>query len=229
MMADTIILAGGKGTRLQSVVRDVPKPMAPVAGRPFLFHVLDRLAACAPPRVVLSVGYKADTIVTAVGESYGAIPVVYAVESEPLGTGGAICLAAESAKTETVLVLNGDTFAEIDLPAFLEAHREAGRPLSLALATVEDTARYGNVALRNGRIVAFGEKGRSGPGLINAGVYAIERSFLDEYRRAGAFSFEIDILMAHLDEIRPLGVPFAGLFIDIGVPEDYARAQELFR
>ena len=229
MMVDTMILAGGKGTRLQSVVSDVPKPMAPVAGRPFLFHLLDRLAAWAAPGVVLSVGYKAQTIVDAVGESYQGMPVRYAIEAVPLGTGGAICLAADAATTETILVLNGDTFADLDLPAFLAAHRQAGRPLSLALAEVEDTARYGRVALTGDRVTGFGEKGESGAGLINAGVYAIERSMLSAYRRDGAFSFETDILMAGLEDIAPFGMPFGGRFIDIGVPEDYARAQDLLR
>jgi len=229
MMVDTVILAGGKGTRLQSVVSDVPKPMAPVAGRPFLFHLLDRLVACAVPGVVLSVGYKAEIIMDAVGASYRGMAIRYAVEAVPLGTGGAICLAAEAAATDTILVLNGDTFADVDLPEFLNAHRKAGRPLSLALAEAEDTARYGRVALTGDRITGFGEKGERGAGLINAGVYAIERSLLSTYRRDGAFSFETDILMAELDAIAPFGMPFGGRFIDIGVPEDYVRAQDLLR
>jgi D-glycero-alpha-D-manno-heptose 1-phosphate guanylyltransferase len=203
--------------------------MAPVAGRPFLFHLLDRLANWSTPAVVLSVGYKAQTIVDAVGAAYKGMPVRYAVEDVPLGTGGGICLAADVATTDTILVLNGDTFADLDLPAFLAAHRKAGRPLSLALAEVEDTARYGRVALTGDRITGFGEKGKSGAGLINAGVYAVERSMLSAFRREGAFSFETDILMAELETIAPFGMPFAGRFIDIGVPEDYALAQDLLR
>lgn len=126
MQADTIILAGGKGTRLQSVVSDVPKPMAPVAGRPFLFHILDRLVQAAPPSVVLSVGYKADVIIDAIGDTYDGLPVRYAIEQEPLGTGGGMALAIAETETDTVIVLNGDTYANVDLPAFLAAHRAGG-------------------------------------------------------------------------------------------------------
>lgn len=93
---------------------------------------------------------------------------------------------------------------------------------------MDDTARYGSVELQGGRVIGFGEKGRTGPGLINAGVYAINRDLFTLSGRQGAFSFEVDIMTAHLDEIAPSGMPFEGLFIDIGVPEDYARAQQLF-
>lgn len=223
---DVLILAGGFGTRLQSVVSDVPKPMAPVAGRPFLEHVLDRLAAQGARRVVLSVGYLAQTVQKHFGDAYGPLQIVYAVEQEPLGTGGAIAFALQHCQSDDTVVLNGDTYLGLDYPSFIAACRSGDVPVGIVVRQVEDTARYGRCDLADGRVKTFSEKGVEGPGAINAGVYYLRKSLFD-VRPAPAqkFSFENDYLAVHLRELNPIGVSTNGYFIDIGVPEDYARAQ----
>jgi D-glycero-alpha-D-manno-heptose 1-phosphate guanylyltransferase len=224
---EAIVLAGGLGTRLRSVVADLPKAMAPVAGRPFLAHLLDLLVDAGFESAVLAVGYRADAIREHFGERYRNLTLSYSVESEPLGTGGAMRLALRNATTDDVFVLNGDTFAVVDFRAMLEAHRRAGAAMTVAVHAVPDTARYGSLALKGDRIEGFREKGRHGPGWINAGVYVVPRSLFDHARVDDAFSFESDFLVPGVDSLKPLAFPTHGLFIDIGVPEDYALAQSL--
>jgi D-glycero-alpha-D-manno-heptose 1-phosphate guanylyltransferase len=223
-----IILAGGLGTRLRSVVSDLPKPMAGVAGRPFLSWVLDRLAAQGFRRAVLAVGYRYEAIHDHFGDSHHGLPLSYSVEDSPLGTGGAIRLAAENLDAYPVFVLNGDTFVDLDYQAMRDAHDERGAAMSVAVCRVPDVSRYGALELRGGRIVGFREKGPSGPGYINAGIYILSRQVMDMIPAQGPCSFEQQILVPRIAEIRPAAFITEGLFIDIGVPEDYARAQYLF-
>jgi len=224
---EAIVLAGGLGTRLRSVVSDLPKSMAPVGGRPFLALLLDALDAGGFERVILAVGYKSDAIREHFGERYRTLQLRYSTELEPLGTGGAIRLALEQATAPEVFVLNGDTYLELDYRAMRAAHLQTAASLTVAVQAVPDASRYGALDMDAGRIRGFLEKGRSGPGLINAGVYLLARTLLDRYALPCVFSFESDVLVPHVREIAPLAFEASGTFIDIGVPEDYARAQSL--
>jgi D-glycero-alpha-D-manno-heptose 1-phosphate guanylyltransferase len=215
------------GTRLRSVVADLPKAMAPVAGRPFLAHLLDLLVDAGFASVVLAVGYRSEAIRQHFGERYRSLPLTYSVESQPIGTGGAIRLALRSATAHDVFAVNGDTFVEVDFRSMLEAHRRAEARMTVAVHEVADTARYGSLALEGNQIRGFLEKGRHGPGWINAGVYVVPRSLFEHARLPGAFSFESDFLVPGIDSLKPLAFPTRGLFIDIGVPDDYTRAQSL--
>jgi D-glycero-alpha-D-manno-heptose 1-phosphate guanylyltransferase len=225
---EAIILAGGLGTRLRSVVADLPKAMAPVNGKPFLAYLLDGLITAGFDRAILAVGYMSDKVQGHFGHRYRSLPLRYSVETEPLGTGGAIKSAMTLASASTVLVSNGDTYVELGYGAMFAEHERARSQLTIAAQTVSETGRYGALDIEAGHIRGFIEKGRSGPGSINAGVYLLSRELLDRYTLPPAFSFETDLLMPHVKEIAPLAFHTQGIFIDIGIPEDYARAQTLF-
>jgi D-glycero-alpha-D-manno-heptose 1-phosphate guanylyltransferase len=225
---EAIVLAGGLGTRLSSVVSNLPKPMAPVAGRPFLAVVFDQLVAAGFETVVLAVGYRHEAIRAHFGDAYHGLALKYSVESEPLGTGGAMRLAGALTSAREVFVLNGDTYLELDFGKMLDAHLDAGASLTLAVCHVSDVKRYGALEMGKGIVTGFHEKGRSGPGWINGGSYVLGPELRTRFPRHGAFSFEQDVLLPDVAGIRPLAYPAHGLFIDIGVPEDYARAQALF-
>lgn len=223
-----IVLAGGLGTRLRGVVPDLPKPMAPVAGRPFLAWILDRLADAAFQRVVLAVGYRHEAIRSCFGDRYLGMALDYSVEDRPLGTGGAMRLAAERVSTTPVFVLNGDTYLGLDYRAMHRAHVRDGARMTVAVSRVADASRYGAIEIDGGRIRAFTEKGRAGPGFINGGTYLLAAEVLQSIPGGEPSSFEDRVLVARVGEIRPAAFVTDGLFIDIGVPEDYARAQGLF-
>ncbi len=224
-MMEAIILAGGRGTRLSSVVPGLPKPMAPVAGRPFLSYLLDILAAQGFTRICLSTGYKAEEIERYFGASFRGVPLVHARELMPLGTGGAIRAALAAMTAEDVFVLNGDTIAQVELRTMYKQHEASGDQLTIALTHVSDSARYGAVAVRDGHIERFCEKGLTGRGYINAGIYLMRRGFFDIIPLPDVFSFEKEVLMDRLDEVHPGAFLSEGYFVDIGIPEDYIRAQ----
>jgi D-glycero-alpha-D-manno-heptose 1-phosphate guanylyltransferase len=221
-----IVLAGGLGTRLRSVVDDVPKPMAPVHGRPFVAFVLDQLVDAGFETAILAVGYRHQVIQSYFGADYRGLALRYSVEHEPLGTGGAIRLACGQASERDVFVLNGDTYLEVDFRAMLEAHVRAGARLSMAICRVTDVARYGSVTVSDGIVTGFREKGKSDRGYINGGVYVLGVDVRDSLPHS-AFSFEHDVLAPQVESLRPLAYMASGLFLDIGVPEDYARARTL--
>jgi D-glycero-alpha-D-manno-heptose 1-phosphate guanylyltransferase len=225
---EAIVLAGGLGTRLRGVVDDIPKPMAPAQGRPFLAFVLDQLVDGGFDTAILAVGYRHEAIRSYFGEEYGGLALVWSVESEPLGTGGAIRLACDQAHSGDVFVLNGDTYLELDYRAMLKAHVRAGAQLSLAVCQVPDVARFGALDVSEGIVRGFREKGKSGPGWINGGTYVLGLELRDRLPKRGAFSFEQELFAPEVQSILPLAFPTTGLFIDIGVPEDYARVQEIF-
>lgn len=224
---EAIILAGGFGTRLQGVVKDVPKPMAPVNGRPFLTHILDYLIEYQYTRVILSVGYLHEKIEEFFGTQYKSLEIDYAVETEPLGTGGGILFAMSKCKTDNVLVINGDTMFKVDLTEFEHFYAAKSCLLSIVLREVDDVARYGSVTIGNDNmIILFSEKGiSSGHGFINGGVYMINRALFEKYPRPQKFSFEKDLMEKLYTQERFFAMPSDGYFIDIGIPEDYARAQ----
>lgn len=223
---EAVVLAGGKGTRLQSRIRDVPKPMAPIAGRPFLEYVLTALKRRGLARAVLSVGYLGHVVREHFGTAWNGLEIDYAVEGEPLGTGGGIALALKEAKADTVAVLNGDTLFDVDLSNQIAVHEDSGADLTLALKPMTDFDRYGTVETdADGRITEFREKAYKAAGRINGGVYVMGRSFFETLSLPNAFSLETDVLQTRLTELRFQGFVSDGYFIDIGIPEDYDRAE----
>jgi D-glycero-alpha-D-manno-heptose 1-phosphate guanylyltransferase len=228
-MIEAIVLAGGEGKRLRPVIRDVPKPMADVAGRPFLWWLMSHLQQQHASRVILSVGYKAEVILDYFGEQFQGVQIAYSVEREPLGTGGAIKLALEQAVQRHVIVMNGDTYADLDLPAFITKFESSGSDLAIAVTHLKDVGRYGSIAIdeKSDKLLKFEEKQRSSAGYINAGVYCLRPNIFMKYGAPGKFSFERDFLAPRLVELNPIVFKETLAFIDIGVPEDYALAQTL--
>jgi D-glycero-alpha-D-manno-heptose 1-phosphate guanylyltransferase len=221
---EAIVLAGGLGRRLHSVVPDLPKPMAPVAGRPFLEILLSSLASKGFSRVVLSVGYLSEHIISHFGDRFRGIEVVYSTEESPLGTGGAIRQAMSRCIADHVFVFNGDTYLDLELQQVEALWQQHHRPIIVA-REVDDTFRYGRLELHEGRLCGLTEKGVSGPGLINAGCYVLPSTQLNDSMLGLAFSFETDYLTFAVKRDIYYCFVSHGKFIDIGVPEDYARAQ----
>ena len=227
MEKEAIILAGGFGTRLQGVVKDVPKPMAPVKGRPFLTYILDYLIEYQYSKVILSVGYLHEKIEEYFGNQYKSLEIDYAVEIEPLGTGGGILFAMSKCVSDNVLIINGDTMFKVDLNEFEQFHAEKNGLLSIVLREVEDVSRYGSVTIGDDNlIVLFAEKQVTfGRGYINGGVYLINRDLFQKYPQPQKFSFEKDLMTRFYRQELFYAMPSDGYFIDIGIPEDYSRAQ----
>lgn len=228
---DAIILAGGFGRRLQSLVKELPKPMAPVNGRPFMAYLLDYLAGSGVQKVVISIGYLGDIIKDFFHDEYKGMHLLYAYEEEPLGTGGGIRFAMEKTSSDHVLVLNGDTFFTLDIPEFYASHLEHKASISIALKQTQDVSRYGSVEIdQYRRIIRFAEKNvTKGEGLINAGAYLIDRTFFAGNTFAPHFSMEKDALETLYAKERFYGFIGGDYFIDIGIPEDYERAQRDFK
>jgi len=221
-----IVLAGGLGTRLRGVLPDLPKPLAPVNGRPFLAYVLDWLRAQGECSAVLAVSYLHERIEAFAGTDWQGMAVRYSVETEPLGTGGGLAQAFEQVEGDCAVVVNADTWFPIDIPALLGFHRKCRAQATLALAAVGNVQRYGAVDIHpGGRIAAFLEKGEDGAGLINGGVYVLQRALLTGH--TGVFSLERDVLQPGVDDLRLYGMPCAAPFLDIGIPEDLARANNV--
>jgi D-glycero-alpha-D-manno-heptose 1-phosphate guanylyltransferase len=221
---EAIVLAGGLGTRLREVVADLPKPMAPIAGRPFLQILLASLSRKGFVRVVLSVGFMADKICEYFGDRFGNLELAYVFEREPLGTGGAARLAMQACTADHVFILNGDTFLDLEIDQ-LERHWQVYRRPIIVGREQSDTARYGRLLTAQGVVIGIAEKGMTGPGLINAGCYILNRGQLDGYPAGTAFSLETDYLPIAVISTRFDLYVTTGKFIDIGIPEDYERAQ----
>ncbi len=222
---EAIVLAGGLGTRLRDRLEGLPKPMAPVAGRPFLEILLAQLAQSGCTRVILSVGHLHEAIEKHFGSAWRGMALEYEVETTPLGTGGAIRTALVRAREQNVLVLNGDTFLQSNYAAMIEFHANQHARMTMAVSAQPDIARYGGVVLDGNRVIGFEEKGRSGPGWINAGVYVL-RANLDWPRHLHEkFSFETDYLAPEISRLSPAAYKVEGFFLDIGIPEDLDRAQ----
>jgi len=227
---EAVVLAGGTGTRLRERVPGIPKAMAPVAGRPFLAWLLDQLADAGFERVILSVGYLADTIRSSFGGAYRTLELAYAVEATPVGTGGGLRNGLELAarSDEPIWVLNGDTIAHLDHAEMWSRHRGRGsNPLALtmAVATAPHASRYGVLDIQAGRVTRFSPVGESRPAWINAGTYLLDRRIFEAWTLPAAFSFEVDFLARFADRLEITAFEIDGWFIDIGVPADYERAQ----
>jgi D-glycero-alpha-D-manno-heptose 1-phosphate guanylyltransferase len=231
---EAIVLAGGLGTRLQEAVADVPKPMAPIAERPFLEYLLNYWADQGVDRFILSVGYKWEIIRSHFGSKYKNATVEYSVEEKPMGTGGGVLLALNRlTEKQPSLLLNGDTFFEVSLGNFLEAHNQSKAEISLALNQVTGEKRYDWVILdENNSIEAIeprSEKLKSG--LINGGVYLFSPEVFksNDWDGTSKLSLENDIIPKAIHKKKKLqGFISSGKFIDIGIPEDYQAAASFF-
>ena len=224
---EAVILAGGMGKRLRKIVKDVPKPMAPVNNKPFLFYLLHWISKYPVEKVIISVGYKAGSIRDYFGDSFENIPLVYETEEMPLGTGGAIVKALKNTTGSDMLIMNGDTWFPVDLNKFYSSHISVKSTFSIALKRMQKFSRYGSVECREGKITKFNEKKFCEGGLINGGIYLVNRSFFESRLFPDKFSLENDILVKAAGTSVLNGVIFDDPFIDIGTPEDYQRASIL--
>ena len=227
---DTIILAGGLGSRLQGVVADRPKCLAEINGRPFLAYLLDQLERAGIRDVVLSTGYMAEKVEAAFGARRGSMALRYSREEKPLGTGGGVRHALRLCRHDHVLVLNGDSYFDFDWRDFLDGFDPGKMRLAMVLAWMEDSRRFGQVTVGDGGQVArFQEKNEGAEsGWINAGIYLIRREVLARFDAGDSFSLERDFFPAQIGpEFYSRG--YRGRFIDIGTPESYRAAEEFFR
>lgn len=239
-----IILAGGFGTRLKSAIgSDIPKPMAPIDGEPFLAHYLRFLKAQSVTRALLSLHHLPHTIQDYFGDNFEGLPLAYTVEDTPLGTGGAIRYGLSVLKTpppvyeggkgeEPIFVSNGDSFLDLNLRAMRESHTASGASLTIALKHMPDCSRYGQAIVDEAtqRITRFQYPGNPEPGFISLGCYMINPDIFSGHTLPAAFSFEADFQRPHCDTLKPHAFITGGYFIDIGIPADYERAKsELYR
>ena len=218
---EAIILAGGLGTRLKSVVSDLPKPMASINGKPFLEYLLTFLQKNGVDRVILSVGYMQEAIIKYFGSKYNKIDIIYARELAPLGTGGAVRNALQYCEQENVIILNGDTFFNVNINALMMAHCASSSVITLAIKRLDVNDRYGSVKIKDGIITSFGERGD----LINGGIYIVNKN-IEKFFDNALFSFENDFLKQKIADIKPFAFVGDDYFIDIGIPIDYERAQK---
>jgi NDP-sugar pyrophosphorylase family protein len=225
-----VILAGGLGTRLRSVVSNIPKVMAKISNRPFLTFLLEQLILAKAREVVLCTGFMTDKIQEILGDTYKSLKIVYSIESQPLGTGGALRLALPCFNSDPILVMNGDSFVNTDLTAYVEWFFTKEHQASLLLVNVPDTGRYGKVIVaEDGLLLGFKEKAsNSGPGWINAGIYILKKSLVASIPADRSFSLEREFFPSLVGK-GLYGFCSSGTFIDIGTPESYRRAENIFR
>lgn len=226
MTNEAIILAGGFGTRLASVV-DVPKPMAPINDVPFLVYILNYLSKHNISNVHLAVGYKRQIIIDYFGEEYNSLKLNYVVEDTPLGTGGAVKQALSKVSSDEVFIINGDTFFDVDLEKMYEHFISCNATVSLALKPMQKFDRYGVVDIESDdRIKAFKEKKYCENGAINGGIYLLKSDIFNELSFPQQFSLEQDYFDKYCAERDFYGFISDTYFIDIGIPSDYKKAQE---
>jgi mannose-1-phosphate guanylyltransferase len=222
-----LVLAGGEGTRLRPLTLTTPKPVLPLAGRPFLSFMLDWVRSHDVDEVILSCGFMSDEVKAVLGDIYDGMRLRHVTEDEPLGTAGPVRLAYdEGLLEERLLVLNGDVLTDIDLTGELEQHERAGARATLALYSVEDTSSYGVVPTADdGQVTEFIEKGGAAAPThrVNAGAYVIEREVVESIPQGRAVSFELEVFPSLVGN-RLYGYDAAGYWIDIGTPERYLEA-----
>lgn len=224
--AEAIVLAGGFGTRLREAVPDLPKCMAPVAGKPFLHYVIQYLRQQGIQKIIFSLGYMHEVIEAYLQKECSTLQYDTCIETEPLGTGGAIQWALEKTQSQNVLVVNGDSFLEFNLEALMETHEKTQASCTLALKSMTQFDRYGAVTCNDQKIItSFTEKKYYASGLINAGVYLIRKDHLLQWALPQKFSFEKDFLEPAVAKGLLAGQVSEGYFIDIGIPEDFERAK----
>lgn len=224
---EAIILAGGMGTRLRSLVKDIPKPMADIAGSPFLSYLLQYCSENGVNHVVLAVGYKHEIIQDQYGKQFQNIKISYSVEDEPLGTGGAILKASKLCFTDEVLILNGDSIIQADLSDFLIAHRQSDSDFTIIGKEMSNFDRYGTLQIEGTRVIGFEEKKWKERGVINSGVYCLNLLKFNTLTFPLKFSFELDFIEVYVNQWSFNHWKSDGFFIDIGIPEDYLKAQKM--
>ena len=231
-MTSAVILAGGLGTRLRSVVPDLPKPMANIGGRPFLEYLMDYWIEQGVSQFILSVGYKKKLIIDYFGSSYKRVPVVYAEESEPLGTGGALVLAAQGLK-EPFLLLNGDTYFEVSFDELKDFHQKSGSICTIALFRATEANRYGTIIKDHlGRVQQIKTAKSQIGELANGGVYLVDPIGLDplKFSPGDKYSLEDEILNNLINSgSMVMGIEQGSVFLDIGIPADYSSAEKIIR
>ena len=232
MLNTAIILAGGRGTRLKTIISDLPKPMAPIMNVPFLTYQLNYLKYFGIKKVIFSVGYLSEKIIAHYNQSFENISIEYSIEKNPLGTGGGIRMAMSNLNEDLVLILNGDSFFDLNLEQFYNLHLEQKAEFSLALRYVNNSERYGNIEFNSSnQITSFIEKNQlNQSGYINAGVYILSKKlYLQNTKPDINFSIEKDFFEKQLNQLIIKGFEFKDYFIDIGIPEDYLKAQDDFK
>lgn len=224
---EALVLCGGQGTRLRAALPALPKVLAPIAGRPFIAYQLRALARLGIRRVVLATGYLADAVREALGDAQEGMELIHSREETPLDTGGALRLALPSLDSEAVLVLNGDSYLDSDLSPLVAPLADAP-PCLMATASLADTTRFGRLLFgEDGAVTAFTEKGLSGPGHINAGVYRFTRQTLEALPANRPVSLEREVFPGLIGRgLR--AIPLIGAFLDIGTPQSYAAAEAFF-
>ncbi len=223
---EALILAGGRGTRLGSLTENTPKPLLKVGNRPFLFYQLETLAKQGIEKVVLSIGYKAEAFRALLQTPYPKMEIILCEEKETLGTGGAIRFTMDRIQGEDFFALNGDTFFPIDLKKLEDTHFKHRADITFALKEMENFERYGTVEVKEDRIMKFLEKQPRKKGLINGGVYLIHKPTMETEPANKNFSFEKDFVEKKVEKLKLYSELFSDYFIDLGVPEDFAKAQK---
>ena len=229
-MPDSLVLCGGAGLRLRSIIQNNPKGMADVAGRPFLELLLRQLHRYGLERAILAVGYQANVIQSHFGDRAFGLSLTYSVELDPLGTGGALRNAADLVKSESVLVMNGDSYTDADLSQFVQSFHEARADASLVVVPADARGDCGSVSIdSSGRLASFDEK--RGPGYapyVNAGIYMVSKKLLYGIPAMGSISLEKELFPRWLQQGKNIGTFVChGECIDIGTPERYAVAQTM--
>ena len=231
MKQDIIILAGGFGTRLLSVLKDTPKPMALISEKPFLHYLFKQVEKYGFNHIILSTGYLSESISDYFGKKLNDITIDYAIEKNPLGTGGGILNAMQFCHSDDVFIMNGDTYFDIDFRKLHQHHTNNKADVSIALRKIEDCSRYGYVERNDKqRITLFGEK-KAGiqDCFINGGTYLINRKKFQSLPLPSKFSMEKDVFEKYIHELNIYGYAFEDYFIDIGIPSDYKKAQDDFQ
>jgi D-glycero-alpha-D-manno-heptose 1-phosphate guanylyltransferase len=226
---EAIILAGGMGTRLREIITDIPKPMAPVNDKPFLFYIFNWIKDYPVEKAILSIGKGSEKVIDYLQDSFNNIPVEYAIEEKSLGTGGAIRFALHKTRGTDILILNGDTYFPIDLNKFFLFHIENKNLFSVALKPMKNFSRYGSVECFKNNILRFNEKKFCSDGLINGGIYLVNKDFIESRQLPEVFSLEKDILEKEAGSSTLKCMKFDDMFIDIGIPEDYRRAESVLK
>lgn len=222
---EAIILAGGLGTRLRDSIPQLPKCMAPVAGKPFINFVIEEAQLQGITRFIFSLGYKHEAITTHLHHQFPKLQYAVTIEDTPLGTGGAILAASELCKNDNSIVLNGDTLFRVDLKQLMNFHQQQEATCTLALKPMQHFNRYGVVKTdQHSRITAFEEKREVTAGFINGGVYALNNPRFRSLGLPEKFSFEKDFLEARLHSEKMMAMVQDKYFIDIGIPEDFQKA-----
>lgn len=226
-LKEAIILSGGKGTRLKSVVSDIPKPMADIAGIPFLEYLLLQCLSHSLEHIILAVGYKHEVISNYFGDTFKGIKLTYSIEKEALGTGGAIAQAMECCNENDVLILNGDSITNANFNHLFGIYQNSRSEFAILIKEMKDFSRYGTVEVVEGRIIKFIEKQATQKGYINTGVYVLNKEKFLNLSLPKKFSMEESFMESKVQEWHFDSFVTEGHFIDIGIPEDYEKAQTI--